>query len=203
LTKIKICGLSRAEDIEYANICRPDYIGCVFAPSKRRVSIDKAKELRGLLDPKIITVGVFVNEDVHKVAEIFKAGIIDMAQLHGDEDAVYIGDLRCIVDIPIIKAIQVDGVLRLPDMDPDYFLFDAPSASVRGGSGEMFCWDSVSRFYKDFFLAGGINAGNVETAIRKLDPFCVDVSSGVETDGKKDLEKMREMVRLVRRCNDD
>jgi phosphoribosylanthranilate isomerase len=103
----------------------------------------------------------------------------------------------------VIKAIQVDGVLRLPDMEPDYFMFDAPSASVRGGSGETFRWDSVSMFYKDFFLAGGINAGNVETAIRKLNPFCVDVSSGVETDGKKDLEKMREIVRKVRECDHD
>jgi len=202
MTKIKICGLSRPEDIEYANICRPDYVGFVFAPSKRRISAEKAKELRALLDPGIVCVGVFVNETVDAVADIITSGIIDMVQLQGDEDAAYIEDLRSKADVPVIKAIQVDGALILPDMDPDYFMFDAPSATARGGSGETFRWDAVSRFYRDFFLAGGINADNVETAIGQLAPFCVDVSSGVETDGKKDLDKMSVMVGKVRGSSD-
>jgi len=202
MTKIKICGLSREEDIEYANICRPDYVGFVFAPSKRRISAEKAKDLRALLDPEIVCVGVFVNETVDAVADIFTSGIIDMVQLHGDEDAVFLRKLRSIVDVPVIKAVRVDGTLILPDMDPDYFMFDAPSATLRGGSGETFRWDSVCGYDKDYFLAGGINADNVEMAIKQLDPFCVDVSSGVETDGKKDLDKMSEMVRKVRGSRD-
>ena len=153
------------------------------------------------MDPGIICVGVFVNENVETVADICKAGIIEMVQLHGDEDALYLGDLRCLVNVPIIKAVRVERRLVLPDMDPDYFMFDAYSEDVRGGSGETFPWDAVSPFYRDFFLAGGINSGNVEKAIRKLDPFCVDVSSGVETDGKKDLDKMSEMVKKVRGSN--
>jgi len=196
--RIKICGLSRAEDIMYANVCLPDYAGFVFAPSKRRIGIERAAELRRLLDPGIECVGVFVNENVHKVAEVFKAGIIDIVQLHGDEDAEYIRTLRSMADAPVIKAVRVGEELVLPDSEPDYFMFDAFSEDLRGGGGKTFRWDAVKGYPRDYFLAGGINCGNVEAAIRMLDPFCVDVSSGVETDGKKDLDKMSEIVRRVR-----
>ncbi|MCL2148375.1 MAG: phosphoribosylanthranilate isomerase [Methanomassiliicoccaceae archaeon] len=198
MARIKICGLSRAEDVEYANICMPDYVGFVFAPSKRRVSAEQAGALRRLLAPGIASVGVFVNEDIREVARICEAGTIDMIQLHGDEGAGYIRSLRGMVGAPVIKAVPVGEELALPDADPDYFMFDALSADVRGGGGRAFRWDALKGHPGDYFLAGGIDNGNVEAAVRMLDPFCVDVSSGVETDGRKDLDKMSDIVRRVR-----
>jgi phosphoribosylanthranilate isomerase len=202
MTKIKICGLSRTEDIEYANICKPDYIGFVFAPSKRRIDAEKATMLREQLMPGIKCVGVFVNADIGFLGEICSAGIIDLVQLHGDEDAEYIRKVKRITQLPVIKAVQVGEELNMPSGEPDYFMFDAPSTSARGGSGETFDWNMIGRYEGDYFLAGGLNPENVEAAIRKLKPFCVDVSSGVETEGKKDFKKMRDFVMAVRGCDD-
>jgi phosphoribosylanthranilate isomerase len=197
-TKIKICGLSRAEDARYANICRPDYVGFIFAPSRRRIGCERARELRKALNPEITCVGVFVNENVQKVALLCKAGTIDMVQLHGDEDEEYIRTLRDMVNAPIIKTVHVGEELILPDATPNYFLFDTLTADVRGGSGKTFRWDAVKGYRGDYFLAGGLNNSNVEAAIQMLNPFCVDVSTGVETDGRKDVGKMSELVRKVR-----
>lgn len=197
MAKIKICGLTRIEDIIAANECRPDYVGFVFAESKRQVGIGRAEELRASLADGIQAVGVFVNENVAKIADICRLGIIDLVQLHGDEDDGYIAELRKLADVPVIKAIAVrDGVSL--DSAADYCLYDTYSRSMRGGSGKTFDWQAVSNIEGKFFLAGGLHCANVESAIRTVNPYCVDVSSGVETDGRKDADKMMDIVKIVR-----
>ena len=206
---IKICGLSRPEDIDAVNRALPDYIGFVFAPSRRRVDIETAAALKKRLDARINTVGVFVNESVDTVVELFHNGVIDLAQLHGDEDAGYIRRLKNACGCKIIKAIGIDSSLNSlpPQLQrrqasvasmPDYYLFDTVSGN-RGGSGEVFDW-TILKEYRGipYFLAGGLSARNVAEAIRVISPYCVDVSSGVETDGKKDTVKIDAFVHLVR-----
>ena len=203
MCKVKICGLTRVEDIDAVNYSKPDYIGFVFAPSRRRVSIETASALKAKLDPQIKTVGVFVNEAIEIVAEIHKNGIIDIAQLHGDEDCVYIQHLKNACDCPIIKSISVEANCIVPTYDsdsnaPDYLLFDTPSAQ-RGGTGKTFDWRILEGYNSlPYFLAGGLSASTVADAIRLLAPYGVDVSSGVETNGVKDAAKIDEFIWAVR-----
>lgn len=201
MTYVKLCGLRRLEDIAAANHCRPDYIGFVFAPSKRRVTADSAFRLRERLDSKIRAVGVFVNEQPGVVAELCRRGVIDLVQLHGDEDYNYIAELRALTDAPIIRSMAAAG-RSLPQTLPpvEYLLFDTPSPH-RGGAGISFDW-SVLEGYTGlpYFLAGGLHGDNVLQAVRRLHPYAVDVSSGIETDGWKDPVKMERFVRLVRQA---
>ena len=197
-TRIKICGLSRAEDIDVVNRLKPDYIGFVFARgSKRWVSRDKAMELKKLLDPKIKAVGVFVREDPAVIAGLLQDGVIDIPQLHGGEDETYIEILRKLTDKPIIKAFRIDTEEDLQEAEAssaDLVLLD----SGTGGTGTTFDWSLIKSICRPFFLAGGLDPKNAADAVQSIRPFAVDVSSGVETDGKKDPQKLQDFVQAVR-----
>lgn len=203
LTKLKICGLRRAEDISYVNEYRPDYVGFVFAKgSKRRVTEDVAGGLKEKLSPDILAVGVFVNEDIDMITSLCEKGIIDVIQLHGDEDNGYIENLRKnLPKITIIKAIRVlckEDVIKGNEYLADYLLFDTFSGKEQGGTGESFDWKLLNGINKPFFLAGGINESNVRDALKNVKPYGIDVSSGVETDGFKDRNKIRRIIDKIR-----
>lgn len=192
---IKICGLSRNEDIDYVNEFKPDYIGFVFAKSSRQVEYLKARELKQRLDKEIKAVGVFVDEDIDVIQRLVDDQIIDIIQLHGHENKDYIKKLKKSITCPIIKAVKIksqEDILNI-DYDVDYYLLDGKSP----GSGESFDWNFIHEFNKPFFLAGGININNIDDAL-KINCFGIDVSSGVEVNGKKDKLKIKEIVRRVR-----
>ena len=197
--KIKICGLKRNEDIEYVNEALPDYIGFVFSKSRRQVTLQQAYDLKRDLNSRIKSVGVFVNEPQDMIAELAKNGIIDLAQLHGNEDNVYISKLREKTDgkVKIIKAISISNefsIDQINEIDADFFLLDNGS----GGTGKAFDYSLIKNKVNDrIFLAGGINAGNIKNAV-SLNPYCIDVSSGAESDGIKDREKIIKVVRSIR-----
>lgn len=195
MTKIKICGLTRSEDIDYVNEARPDYIGFVFADSKRKVTIEQAKELKKALDKEIQAVGVFVDEEIEVIKKIAEEGIIDLIQLHGKEDTEYVKELKSQVSVPIIKAWKAGSMAEeeMNRMPVDYNLIDSGK-----GSGKTFDWDLVPHTKRQWFLAGGLSEENVEEAIETLHPYAVDFSSSVETNGKKDREKIRRIVRRIR-----
>ena len=212
--KIKICGLKREEDIEYVNVCKPDYIGFVFAGQKRKIDYDTAKHLKSKLDSSIRAVGVFVNENIEFIDRLVCDNIIDMIQLHGDEDENYISRLKEHLsvkgnqDIPIIKGVRVrskEQVLESESLPVDYLLLDAFSEKDYGGVGVTFNHKLIPELCKPYMLAGGIDYENVTKIIENISlknvsaPVCVDVSSSVETDGNKDYKKIKEMVDVVRR----
>lgn len=204
-TKIKICGLKREEDIAAVNQWKPDYIGFVFADTKRKVTDQQAKQLKSLLSKDILAVGVFVNDTIEHIDSLCKEQVIDLVQLHGDEDETYISDLRKVVDCPIIRAIRVKDTLDLQKGETssaDYVLLDTYRKDAYGGTGETFDTGLIPEGYRPYFLAGGISADNVEEKIRSLRPYAVDVSSSVETNGFKDSEKIREIIEKVRECNE-
>ncbi len=197
MSKIKLCGMWRDEDIETVNELLPDYTGFVFwEKSRRYVSEERAKTLKGALDKRVLAAGVFLDEEMHRVEKIANDGIIDIIQLHGHEDEGYIKRLRECTDKPIIKAfvIKDKSILdEVMDSSADYVLIDSGA-----GSGKTFDWELLEDIKRPYFLAGGLSAENVSYAIEKLDPFAVDVSSGLETDGKKDPMKMKRFVEEVR-----
>jgi len=204
MTKVKICGLRRPEDVAMVNRWRPDFAGFVFAAGKRQVTKEKAKALRQQLDQHIPAVGVFVREAVDVVSELANEGIIQLIQLHGDEDAGYIAELRKRTKAPIIKVIRVrdkESLKHLEKWDCEYFLLDAFSQSQFGGLGKTFDHSLLKdlQLPKPFFLAGGLNEGNIEDAISCVHPYGVDTSSGVETEGIKDEGKIRGFIRKVRK----
>lgn len=183
---VKICGLRRIEDIEYANILKPDYVGFVFADSsKRKVDFDLALKLKKNLDKNIKSVGVFLNQDIEYIIKTYKLGIIDVIQLHGDETDEYIKELKEKTNLEIINVYR-------ESIYADYVMYDNKNA----GSG-IYEGLSYKVGKKPIFLAGGINLLNVEE-IKKQNPYCIDVSSGVETDGFKNFKKMEEFIRRVR-----
>lgn len=198
MTGIKLCGLTRLCDMEAANELKPEYIGFVFAAKSRRyVTPEQAAGLRQALDPAILAVGVFVNEDPEWVAELLNEGIIDLAQLHGNETETYIKRLRQLTKKPLIQAFSVDSaqaVMQAQESTADYILLD----SGRGGTGTVFDWDFLKQIKRPYFFAGGLDIGNVAEAVERFHPYAVDVSSGIETDGVKDREKMRQFVTIVR-----
>ena len=198
MTKIKFCGLTRPCDIEAANEIMPDYIGFVFAPkSKRRVSYKQAVDLKNLLSKEIKAVGVFLDEDIDQVISLLNLGIIDAAQLHGSESAEYIKRLQKETGKPVIKAFQIRGeadVSAAENTIADYIILDAGT-----GEGKTFDWELIKEFKKPYFLAGGLNPGNVNDAMRQLHPYALDVSTGIETDGFKDKKKMAEFAAAVRK----
>lgn len=197
-TKIKLCGLSRLRDIRAANALRPDFVGFVFALNSRRyVSPQQAKSLKRRLAPGIQAVGIFVNEEVERVAALLGSGVIDLAQLHGAEDNGYIRRLRALTDKPVIQAFRVrseEDVRRAADSGADHILLDAGA-----GTGTVFDWRLLRQIRRPYFLAGGLGLHNVEKAVEELHPYGVDVSSGIETDGVKDPDKMAAFVAAVRK----
>ncbi len=201
MTEIKICGLSRLVDINFVNEALPDYIGFVFAKSKRQVDELQAEKLKDRLRPEIQAVGVFVNEDPDKVIRLCKKNIIDIVQLHGDEDEEYLYKLREKLNNPIIKAVRVkeyQDIMKAMKLDCDYLLLDAYKEGKYGGSGDAFDWSLIGDIKKPYFLAGGINTENVVKAIEQIRPYGIDISSGVETDGLKDSSKIKDIILKVR-----
>lgn len=201
LVRVKICGLRRMEDIEYVNACLPDYAGFVFAKSRRQVTEAKARKLREALDAQIQTVGVFVNEEMERICRLCSQGIIDFIQLHGDEDEDYVKKLSDCVQAPIIRAVRVrsrEQILAVQQGACDYLLLDTYIPGQYGGGGQAFDEDFIPPLLKPWFLAGGLDAENVREKIDRHHPFGVDVSSKVETDGNKDLEKIRAFIENVR-----
>lgn len=198
MTKIKLCGLSRPCDIRAANRLRPEYIGFVFAPNSRRyVTAERAAELRALLAPGIQAVGVFVDAPPETVAGLLEGGVIDLAQLHGTEDEAYLSRLRELTPKPVIQAFRIrdeKDCLAARESPADYILLDSGA-----GTGKAFDWSLIRELGRPYFLAGGLGPENVAASVRLLRPYAVDVSSGIETEGKKDPQKMADFVSAVRR----
>lgn len=198
MTKIKLCGLTRPNDIEAVNELMPEYIGFVFAKNSRRyISPEEASKLKKMLNPKIKAVGVFVNEKINTVASLLNKGVIDLAQLHGTEDDRYIEKLREHTFKPIIKAFQVrtsDDIRGAQSSKADFILLDSGK-----GSGQRFNWELIKNISRPYFLAGGLDSENITTAVRSLKPYAVDLSSGIETDGVKDKKKMTAFTNAVRK----
>jgi len=196
--KIKLCGLTRPSDIETANLLHPDYVGFVFAKKSRRyVSPERVKTLKELLHPDILAVGVFVDEEPEAVATWLSSGIVDVAQLHGGEDEAYIKKLRELTDRPIIKAFSVKethDIEKANDSTADFVLLDAGD----GGTGSAFDRELLAGMNRPYFLAGGLDADTAAEAVRRWRPYAVDVSTGIETEGLKDAEKMQAFVKNVR-----
>lgn len=198
MTRIKLCGITELNTIDAVNELKPEYIGFVFAKkSKRFLTPETAGELKKSLAPGIQAVGVFVDAPMDQVAKLLQEGIIDMAQLHGKEDEAYIQRLRCLTDKPIMKAFVISGredVERIEESSADLVLIDSGA-----GSGKAFDWSLTKEIRRPFFLAGGLDAENVGEAVRQIHPYAVDVSSGIETEGRKDKEKMTAFVDTVRK----
>ena len=198
-TKIKICGLRRMEDVQAVNEAKPDFCGFIIEVPKsfRSVTADQVKELAAGLDRDIQAVGVFVNAPETLAVELLNQGIISMAQLHGQEDETYIRRLRKLTDRPLIKAFSVrtrKDAEKAMESTADYILLDQGS----GGTGIPFDWSLLPVIERPFFLAGGLGEDNLETAVHRLHPYAVDLSSGVETDMWKDPVKIKKAVDIVR-----
>lgn len=198
--KIKLCGMFRGCDIDYANEAMPDYIGFIlgFPKSHRNIDMETARQLRSQLSPEIKAVGVFVNSPETTCAEYANRGIIDVIQLHGSEDAEFIRRLRELTDAPIIKAAKIrtpEDIRAVQQLGADFVLLDNGT-----GTGEMFDHSLLdgTEIRQPFFLAGGLTPENLRQAAESARPYCVDLSSGVETEKLKDREKMLEAVRIIR-----
>ena len=215
--KVKMCGISKVETIPAVVEAKPDYMGLVFAPSKRQVTVDQAKILveelhRGYAkkygsdtehdkNDTIKTVGVFVNETVDNLVTIANEANLDAVQLHGDEDETFIQSLKERTNVEVWKAVQIRSAADVEewiDSSADMLLFDAYHKHERGGTGEVFDWSSLDAFERPFMLAGGIDSTNVARAIRTVRPYGIDISSGIETNGLKDDEKMKAFTNIVR-----
>lgn len=202
MTKIKICGLRRMEDIAIVNRLQPEYIGFVFYPrSRRHIKLEEAAALREKLSPGIRTVGVFVDAPADMVSDLIRQDIITIAQLHGKENAAYISEIRerTVGKAQIIKAELIhteEDIRRASGSTADYVLLDAGL-----GAGKTFDWQLLKDFGRRYFLAGGLTIANVSGAVRMLQPYAVDVSSGVETDGYKDPAKVEAFITAVREAD--
>ena len=219
--KIKMCGISKVETIPAVVEAQPDYMGLVFAPSKRQVTVDQAKILVSELHKQyanrynrdviqwsndvvqefIKTVGIFVNETLENLVTIAKEVNLDAVQLHGDEDESFIQTLKEQSNVEVWKAVQVRSAAdaeKWIDSSADMLLFDAYHKDERGGTGEVFDWSSLDEFERPFMLAGGIDSTNVARAIRTVRPYGIDISSGIETEGVKDNEKIKAFTNIVR-----
>lgn len=197
LTKVKFCGLTRVEDIETVNELRPEYIGFVFwEKSKRNIIPAEAKKLKAVLRDDIKAVGVFVDEDIETVKKISDEDIIDVIQLHGKENDDYIKNIKRLTGKTVIKAYKIrseEDIIKANESVADYVLLDAGM-----GQGKTFDWKLIKGMNREYFLAGGLDIDNVEEALKTLQPYAVDVSSGIETEGKKDREKMKSFMEIVR-----
>lgn len=197
-TRVKICGLRRPEDIDYVNEAMPDFAGFIFVPGRRRfVDPEQAAGLRAGLADGIRAVGVFADAAPAYVKQTAETAGLDVIQLHGNEDEEYIRHVRNETGLPVIKAVKVEteaDVARAVSSPADRILLD----NGRGGTGASFDWSLVADVPRDFILAGGLSPGNVANAIEAVHPWGVDVSSGVETDGYKDPEKIRRFMNTIR-----
>lgn len=215
--KVKMCGISKVETIPAVVEAKPDYMGLVFAPSKRQVTVDQAKTLVEELhkqytkrynngaeqsnNDEIKTVGVFVNETLDNLVTLVKETNLDVVQLHGDEDEAFIQSLKERTNVEVWKAVQIRSAADAEtwsDSSADMLLFDAYHKDERGGTGEVFDWSCLDEFERPFMLAGGIDSTNVARAIRTVRPYGIDISSGIETDGVKDDEKIKAFTNIVR-----
>lgn len=206
MSKIKICGMQTARDIDITNELMPDFVGFIMGEEekfRRQIPPDKAYSFRERLNPLVKSVGVFVNEPIDFVADMCNNDIIDLVQLHGQEDDDYILRLSNIVPTPVIKAVHArtsQQIQQAQGLHCTYLLLDTAYKDKAGGGGKSFNWDIIpQRLEKPFFLAGGINAHNIQQAIQSFAPYCIDLSSSVETDGFKDREKVKEVIEKVRR----
>lgn len=235
MSQIKICGLKRLEDVAVVNAYKPDFIGFIFADTKRFISDETAKMLKEALNPDIKAVGVFVNEPIAHIVKLVAQKSIDMIQLHGQEDKDYVNQLRMALEktagsqkkgqksrIPLIKAVRIDASIAVTPgeaekiihenrqlieeaklCEPDYLLFDSKVKGILGGSGRNF---DIAGLPDDvdiglpYFLAGGIDLNHVKDVIQEKNPFGIDVSSAVETNGVKDAVKIKAMIEAVRNC---
>ena len=188
MTKVKICGLSTVEAVETAVLAGADYIGFVFAKSKRQVSLEQAQELAKRVTGKTKIVGVFVSPSLEDLEQAISRVPLDMVQIHGAFDEA----LMPMISVPVIRAIQLSDQEAQVTSQADYLLFDAPVA----GSGQTFDWGLLKdqKIQQDFFIAGGLTVDNVRQARETFQPYAVDVSSGVETDGRKDIEKIKAFI---------
>ena len=215
MPKVKICGLKTLEDVAIVNKYRPDYIGFVFAPTKRFVTDEQALAMKKALLPQIQAVGVFVNEPIEHILSLCRQGIIDMIQLHGDETEEYITEIQSKTDTPVIKAVRVQTSEQVSSMVTplaEYMLFDTYKKDAYGGSGERFPLEILQRSLREqertgavmqpFFLAGGLTLENIEEVLGEQDCYCVDVSTGVETDGHKDEAKVRDLIEKIRQTTE-
>lgn len=202
MTRIKLCGLKRVCDVEWANELAPEYIGFVFAKkSKRYITPKEADALKKVLHKSIKAVGVFVDEEPENIAKLCRQGMLDVVQLHGNEDEAYIRNLRELMDCPIIKAFCIatkQDIQKANESSADFVLLDSG-----GGSGNVFDWKLLQGMKRNFFLAGGLAPENVTAAIKALQPYGVDASSSLETDGYKDKEKMKAFVEAVRQGKEE
>ena len=208
--KVKMCGISKVETIPAVVEAKPDYMGLVFAPSKRQVTVEQAeilveelhKQCINHYDTKVVkTVGVFVNETLDNLVRIADTANLDAVQLHGDEDEAFIQSLKERTNVEVWKAIQIRSaadVEKWIDSSADMLLFDAYHKDERGGTGEVFDWSSLDTFERPFMLAGGIDSTNVARAIRTVRPYGIDISSGIETNGVKDDEKITAFIKIVK-----
>ena len=198
MVKIKICGLRRLEDIEIANKYKPDYIGFVFADSKRKVSYELASQMKNNLSSDIVSVGVFVDAPQDEILDLYNRKIIEVAQLHGSESEDYINNLKENTnnELGIIKAIEMTWEKDLSEYNnspADYLLLDSGK-----GSGKTFDWKLIGNdLKKEFFLAGGIDSANVKKAIEEFNPYAIDLSSSLETDDYKDEKKIKEIMEAI------
>ena len=207
--KVKMCGISKIETISAVVEAKPDYMGLVFAPSKRQVTVEQAeilveelhKQCINHYDTKVVkTVGVFVNETLDNLVRIADTANLDAVQLHGDEDETFIQSLKERTNVEVWKAIQIRTAAdteKWIDSSADMLLFDAYHKDERGGTGEVFDWSSLDAFERPFMLAGGIDSTNVARAIRTVRPYGIDISSGIETNGVKDDEKITAFTKIV------
>lgn len=209
MVKVKICGIRSLLDVEIVNQYKPDYIGFVFAPSKRQISSEVAEILADKVDASIKKVGVFVNQPVEFLTDLLCKGTVDYLQLHGDEDEIYENKLFELLkqkgfQNPGEKCIKVFRIKDEKDVGKigktgcSLLLLDAFSQSALGGTGETFDWNLIQKIEKPFFLAGGIQAGNVKRAVEQVQPFGIDASSSLETDGRKDKEKIKVFLETIR-----
>lgn len=200
MTKVKICGLMEKEHVEVAVQAGADAIGFVFAPSKRKITIDKARELAKGIPPEVWKIGVFVNATKDELLTAFQEVPLDFIQYHGQETPEFIRTNN----VPSIKALSVHNeadVLQAKQYDTDFYLFDAPGTDYQGGSGEVFDWKLMEGNdipTEKIILAGGLNPNNVKVAIEQIKPFMVDVSSGVERNGSKDIKLIQAFIRAVK-----
>lgn len=197
MTKIKICGLFRECDVDFVNEAMPDYAGFVFAKSRRQITKEQAYSFRQKLNSEIMTVGVFVNTKEEEILSLYNDKIISAVQLHGNENDEYIKNLKRKSGITIIKSFNLNAyeeIEKLEKSSADFLLFDNGS----GGTGKTFDWDFVPKIKKPFFLAGGLNKNNIENAIKLINPYAVDLSTGVESNGLKDKQKILNVTRRVK-----
>lgn len=216
MVKIKICGLTTKEDCAIMNGFKPDYCGFVFAKTRHYLTDKQAGELRNTLDISIPTVGVFVDDDMDHIVNLYNSAIIQIIQLHGHEDAAYINELRDRIaasnpdkkrhydefgtGAPIMKAIRVKDGHEFEDADKlpvDMLLLDNYQEGIMGGTGRQFELSMIPRLDKPYFLAGGISADNVQQALMQSRPYAIDVSSSVETEGHKDWKKVEKLMRVM------